>query len=413
MTAPAITVAAGTGALEAGTNGTFTVSRTGTTGDLVVTYAVGGSASTGADFTALPGSVTILDGQTSATVTVLPKQDYLVEGTKTVLLSIIPQLTYSAASPLAASINLTDDDNTSNPTITVTASGSPSEAGSTTGTFKINRGSNTTGDLTIYYSMTTGAGNAINSLDYQRLTGSVVIPNGSTFVNVTVTPIDDALDEGSENVTLQVTSNALYTGTPSATLNITDNDTATTVVTVAATDASASEQDTDKGVFTFTRNGTGAALTVNYTVGGTATGTSNTDYTSLSGVVTIPNGSSTVQVNVLPVDDSAKEGSETVVITLSSGSYSIGSPSGATVTITDNEPTVTVSATDSIAAELAFNPGVFTIRRDNSVGTLVVNYSMSGSTTSTGVGADYTSLPGSVTFLNGQASVTVTVCADR
>jgi hypothetical protein len=58
-------------------------------------------------------------------------------------------------------------------------------------------------------------------------------------------------------------------------------------VTIAAT-AGASEPNVD-GVFTVTRTGdTTADLTVNYTVGGTAT--ADADYAALSGSVTIPAG---------------------------------------------------------------------------------------------------------------------------
>ena len=61
-------------------------------------------------------------------------------------------------------------------------------------------------------------------------------------------------------------------------------------VTVVATDAAAGETGPNMGVFTVTRTGpTTTALTVSYTVGGTAT--SVTDYTpALSGTVVIPIG---------------------------------------------------------------------------------------------------------------------------
>ena len=59
-------------------------------------------------------------------------------------------------------------------------------------------------------------------------------------------------------------------------------------------------------------------------------------------------GQPTASILVTPIDDSAMEGNETVVATLSaSASYSIGSPSTATVTIADNDmvtiPTVAFS----------------------------------------------------------------------
>jgi len=56
-----------------------------------------------------------------------------------------------------------------------------------------------------------------------------------------------------------------------------------------------------------TRTGnTAAALTVSYTVAGTATASS--DYLALSGTVNIPMGASTLAIGVIPLDDSAVEG---------------------------------------------------------------------------------------------------------
>lgn len=108
-------------------------------------------------------------------------------------------------------------------------------------------------------------------------------------------------------------------------------------VTIAATDATASEAGPNSGTFTITRTGsTTAALLVNVTVGGSASGGS--DYTTLAGPVTIAAGSATKTVTVSPVDDASVESAETVVLTIAPGSgYNVGSPSSATVNIADND----------------------------------------------------------------------------
>jgi hypothetical protein len=108
-------------------------------------------------------------------------------------------------------------------------------------------------------------------------------------------------------------------------------------VTVTATDPTAAENPLDTGVFTVSRTGgTAAALTVSYTVGGTAT--PGSDYTALGGSVTILAGSATATVTVTPVNDTQVEGEETVVLTLSAGAgYAVGTPSSATVTIASDD----------------------------------------------------------------------------
>jgi hypothetical protein len=115
----------------------------------------------------------------------------------------------------------------------------------------------------------------------------------------------------------------------------------TPVVTIAAIDPSAAEAGGDPGAFRITRTGsTVGALTVNYTVG-TGSGQATTaDYTpTLAGVATIASGQAFVDVTITPVDDSLFEGPETVILTLfDSGSYDVGVPSTAAVTIADNDP---------------------------------------------------------------------------
>jgi hypothetical protein len=180
------------------------------------------------------------------------------------------------------------------------------------------------------------------------------------------------------------------------------------VVTVSATDASAAEPG-DNGTFTFTRSGsTAAALTVGFTVGGTAT--SGSDYASLGTSVTIAAGQASATKSVTVIDDTTAESSETVMVNLASGAgYTTGSPSSATVTIADNDvvlPTVTVAATDASAGEPA-DSGTFTFTRSGSTsGALTVNFTVGGTAAS---GSDYASLGTTVTLADGQASATKTV----
>src|ERR1043165_8700087 len=110
----------------------------------------------------------------------------------------------------------------------------------------------------------------------------------------------------------------------------------TPTVTVAATDANAGEPS-NTGQFTITRSGsTASALTVSFTIGGTAT--NGSDYNTISSPVTIPAGSSSVAITVTPINDTLVEPDETVVLTLaSSAAYTVGSPSSATVTITSDD----------------------------------------------------------------------------
>jgi hypothetical protein len=102
--------------------------------------------------------------------------------------------------------------------------------------------------------------------------------------------------------------------------------------------ATANEQGPVNGQFTISRVGdTSGALTVNYTISGTATG--GTDYTALSGSVTLSAGVASTNISVALLADTLAEFTETVVLTITpSANYGI-STATATVSIIDNEPT--------------------------------------------------------------------------
>jgi subtilase family serine protease len=116
--------------------------------------------------------------------------------------------------------------------------------------------------------------------------------------------------------------------------------------TIVATAATATEAGLTNGRFTVSRTGdTAAPMTVSYAVGGTAT--PGSDYEALAGSVTIPAGSTSATIAVVPLDDPLVESNETVVVTLTPGAdYAIGSPAGALVTIVsdDNPPDLVLTA---------------------------------------------------------------------
>src|SRR2546425_704029 len=116
------------------------------------------------------------------------------------------------------------------------------------------------------------------------------------------------------------------------------------------------------------------------------TAANGTDYDSWRGSVTISAWASSVCVSVPPIDDTAVESSETVVLTLASdAAYDIGSINSAPVSIADTnlpplpKSTLTVVATDANAAEAGRDTGTFTITRTGSTAAaLTVRYTMSG-----------------------------------
>jgi hypothetical protein len=111
------------------------------------------------------------------------------------------------------------------------------------------------------------------------------------------------------------------------------------VIAVTVTNGNVSEAGPMAGAFTIKRSNAAinTQLLVHYTVGGTASG--GIDYDMLSGAAAIPAGSPSVDIPLIPIDDSIMdEGNETVTLALSPGNYIIGTPSDQTITIEENDP---------------------------------------------------------------------------
>jgi PKD repeat protein len=135
---------------------------------------------------------------------------------------------------------------------------------------------------------------------------------------------------GNFTATLTVTGTGGQTSSASRTITVT-NAPPPPAATVAVEATQPLVTSLTPGVFSITRSGsTSSALTVDYSLGGTAQ--NGVDYQTLSGAVTIPAGSSTATVTVNPLG--LLNVLKTVVLTVSPEStYNVGSPDSATVEI--------------------------------------------------------------------------------
>ena len=204
---------------------------------------------------------------------------------------------------------------------------------------------------TINYQVTGTANGGGADSDYTALTGTLFLAAGVSQGEIDVTGIvDDNLVEGDETVIVTLQAGIGYTLDPvvanrTRTLIIKDNDTGQ--FTITTLDAAAAEEtpltaagegrfriDLDK------ENGTGTTVTLPYTFSGTAVGA---DF-NVSGqaTLTFPAGILARTLIIEPVDDTAFESDETVILNLgtpSNGLFTVASTPEAnrTVTIVDND----------------------------------------------------------------------------
>ncbi len=182
------------------------------------------------------------------------------------------------------------------------------------------------------------------------------------------------------------------------------------VVSITATDPTASAASGDHGQLTISRTGgTAADLTVAYTVAGTAV--PGTDYAALSGSATIPAGAAATTVDIAPLPHDALEPARFAALTLAASSdYTVGSPASAGVDFAADPltgPVVAVVASDPTAAEPGTDTGAFQLSRTGGTSApLTVQIAMGGTAQN---GVDYATVPSTVTFNAGVSRVTVAI----
>ena len=113
-----------------------------------------------------------------------------------------------------------------------TTDATASEAGADAASFTLTR-NDTNAPLRVEYSID---GTAVNGADYNTISNYAVIPAGVLSTNVTVTPIDDSLAEGSEaiSISLAPTANCNVEGGENVTVTLADNETVPTPLRVDA-----------------------------------------------------------------------------------------------------------------------------------------------------------------------------------
>jgi subtilisin family serine protease/Ca2+-binding RTX toxin-like protein len=235
------------------------------------------------------------------------------------------------------------------PVITVVAtdaSAAETIPGATTnpGQYTLTRTGLTTSALTVNVTKT---GTATNGVDYTSIPTTVTFNAGSATALVPLNVIYDTLVEGTETAILNVTAGNGYTvgTTASATVSIADSIPVLPSITLASNYSGVSENSKTNLVYTFNRTGaTTSSLTVNFTLGGTAT--RNSDYsayggnflTATTGNIVFAAGATTAKLELVTTGDAVKEANETIAFTLAGGTgYTIGTPTAVTTTIINDD----------------------------------------------------------------------------
>ena len=329
---------------EDGGTATFTVSLTSQP-TAAVTIAL--SSSDTSEGT-VPASVTIpaASWSTGVTVTVTGMDDADADGDQTYnivtgnVTSSDPNYNALNGGAVANVVGIINEDNEFTATITATdANAAETTVGNNNGTFTISLDEvNTTGGgVVVDYTVT---GTANNGGDYTTIGSSVTIPNNQQSATITIAPVDDAVQEGTETVIVTLSAGTGYglggAATRSATVNIADNDQAS-----LSMDDQVVNENVASGNMVFDvvlDLAVDGGTSVDYSFSDdTATG-GGVDYTATNGTLNFNGTANEVQtITVGIVNDQLLEDTETFTVQLATPSNNVNLTNGGTAKGTIND----------------------------------------------------------------------------
>ena len=416
-TAPAVTAVTDT-------IDTTTVSLTATPsvaegGSIVYTASLTSAALSPVTVTLSNGStIAIAAGTSSGSVSVAaPSDDVYVDAgsvSTTIISASGGTFENLAVNPAAATTAITDTIDTT--TVSITGAASVVEGATAGYTVSLTSAAQSDVTVTLAYSGTAADGSDFNGV------ASVTIPTGSSSANFNIATIDDALFEGNESFTVSLVSAtggnfenlAISGGAGSVTTSLLENDGMPSIAV-----SSPSVVEGNFAVFTVSLSNASATPTTFTPVLASGTATVGTDTASVVEVfdgsawvpvggagVTIPAGSTAVQVRVATIDDAIADSGETFTLTanVTAGTTTNVAATG-TATLSDEAvpDTVLVSLSGPAAVIEGTTASGYTINLSQSAVTPVtVNLNYSGTATN---GADYTGVV-SVTIPAGASSAT-------
>ncbi|BAU44459.1 Calx-beta domain-containing protein [Leptolyngbya sp. O-77] len=410
---------------------------------LTVNFTLGGTATRGSDYnvtgasiTGSTGTIIFAPNASTATIRVTPIADNLVEPNETVIVALAPGVGYSLASASSATGTIIDDE--SQIALSVSPASVLEDSGSEL-VYTFTRTGFLDRSITVSFGVGGTAGFGVTSdytvnappgttFTYGASAGTITFGAGESTKTLRIRPNADTVVEPDETVALTLNNGVGYARLTTAPVvgTILNDDSSVSVAVLPNTVL----EDSGTGmVYTFTRNGfTGNAITVNFTVGGTATlGGPSSDYTITgatvtggTGTISFAAGETTKTITVTPTSDNVVEPNETVVVGVAAGTgYIVGTSSNATGTIQNDDSSVQLSVSPSSVLEDSGNDLVFTFTRTAFLDRpITVNFGVGGTATfstdytvSAPVGTTftYTALGGTVQFAAGESTKTILV----
>lgn len=377
---------------------------------VTVGMSVSGVATTVSDYSLSTTSITIASGQTSGSISATAISDSVYEGNEafTVAIASLTGGGVSASSNSATSVTIIDDD-FGNVYLTSSAV-SVAEANASAALVAV---ISATESATVNVILSL-SGAATSGSDYSFGSTTISIASGSTSGSVSFTTIQDALDENTETVVVDIasiTGAGSYTASTSSgwLFTIADDD-PTPTVTVSASATTISE-NAGTAYFLATlsaASGRSASATVNV---GFGTATENVDFTTSTASFVWPAGTTTASIGVTSLADILFEANETIVLSLATfTNCAIGSPFSASITIVNEylAPFVSLTASTASIAENSGSSTIFAVLDHTHSQNVTIVFGLAGTANSA---SDYAVSTNSIIIASGSSSGSISITA--
>lgn len=187
----------------------FTVKRAGdTSAALNVNLRVSGSAAPGADYPALPASITIPAGQESVTTVITPANDVQGEADEGISVALAQGAGYEVRENVVVQLVIKDDGDLPVVMIRAEIPGVYEPKPARAAVFAIELNTPGLSDITVPITL---GGTAVNGTHYESIPNSISFPTGETRATISVVPKDDSEVNADRTVTVMLGIGAGYT----------------------------------------------------------------------------------------------------------------------------------------------------------------------------------------------------------
>lgn len=410
-TTPAITIndiSVGEGNAGA-TSATFTILLSTTTNKTVtVSYATAnGTATSGSDYVARSGTLSIPANQQQATLTVTVNGDTIPEANETFAVNLTSPSNATIGDSQGQATIVNDD---TFPAISIDdKQATEGNIGLADLTFTVSLSAISPQDVTVSYA--TSNSSAAAGADYQAQSGIVTIPAGQLSQPVTVKIVGDALDELDETFNVDLSSPVNATIADSRGVGTILDDDLPPTLSIDDQQVIEGNSSTVNMLFTVSLSAlSGKTVTVKYQTAD-STAKAGTDYTALKlSTLTFQPGVQSLNVSVAVKGDTLDEDDESFTLNLSSAASATIVKSQGVGTILDDDLAPTIAIDDVAVAEPASGASnaTFTVLLSAASGKPIsVSYATADGTAI--AGADYQARADTVALLPGETSKQITI----